>query len=179
MSLAELQVKAKQPEAAELNFKKAIELDPRAANAQLALGAYYLSLNRVADAEQQFRQAMVMAPQDPEPRRSLARLYLSQGKKDQAEEFLKRSKDDFPDDSTGYRMLGDFYISVGETDKAIAEYASLYQAHPLDLQVKKNYVQLLIIKNRLDEARKLDDELLKAFPYDPEGSGLSRSIAAA
>lgn len=169
LSLAELQGRTKQPEAAEANFRKAIELDPRSASAQLALGGYYLSLNRIADAEQQFRQAMVTAPQDPEPRRSLARLYLSQGKKDQAEEFLKRSKDDFPDDSTGYRMLGDFYISVGETDKAIAEYASLYQAHPLDLQVKKNYVQLLIIKNRLDEARKLDDEILKSLPYDPEG----------
>jgi tetratricopeptide (TPR) repeat protein len=169
LSLALLQAQAKQPEAAESSFRKAIELDPRAVNARLALGGYYLSLNRIAEGEQQFRQAMAVAPHDHEPRSALARLYLSQGKKDQAEEFLKQSKADFPDDSTGYRMLGDFYFSLGDMDKALAEYASLYQDHPLDSQVKKNYVQLLIIKHRSEEARKLDDEILKSLPNDPEG----------
>ena len=34
------------------------------------------------------------------------------------------------------------------------------------LQVKKNYIQLLILKNRLDEATKLDNEILKSNPHD-------------
>ena len=65
-------------------------------------------------------------------------------------------------------MLGDFYVATGDLDKATAEYAALYQEHPKDIQVKKNYIQLLIQKNRFDEARKLNDELLKASPNDNE-----------
>ena len=60
--------------------------------------------------------------------------------------MLRKAKQDFPDNSAGYRMLGDFYFASGDTDKALAEYQSLYSVHPSDLQVKKNYVQLLIIK---------------------------------
>ncbi len=65
-------------------------------------------------------------------------------------------------------MLGDFYRTTGDLDKATAEYAALYQEHPKDIQVKKNYTQLLIQKNRFDEARKLNDELLQASPNDNE-----------
>ncbi len=49
------------------------------------------------------------------------------------------------------------------------EYASLYSDHPKDLLVKKNYTQLLILKNRLEEATKLDNEILKANNHDVEG----------
>ena len=46
--------------------------------------------------------------------------------------------------------------------------AALYQEHPEDIQVKKNYIQLLVQKSRFDEARKLNDEVLKANPQDNE-----------
>jgi tetratricopeptide (TPR) repeat protein len=63
-------------------------------------------------------------------------------------------------------MLGDFYFANGDLDKATTEYASLFSDHPRDLKVKKNYIQLLILKNRLDEATKLNNEVLKANPRD-------------
>lgn len=63
-------------------------------------------------------------------------------------------------------MLGDYYFATGDLDKAVAEYGSLYSDHPKDPQVRKNYVQLLILKNRLDEASKLDNEILKTSPHD-------------
>jgi tetratricopeptide (TPR) repeat protein len=79
---------------------------------------------------------------------------------------LQKSKPDFPNDSVGYRMLGDFYFATGDIDKATTEYSSLFADHPKDPQVKKNYIQLLILKNRLDEAQKLNDEILKVTPND-------------
>jgi tetratricopeptide (TPR) repeat protein len=66
-------------------------------------------------------------------------------------------------------MLGDFYFTFGQVDKAMAEYESLYQEHPNDLRVKKNYVQLLIIKDRIDEATQLNDEILKKNGKDVDG----------
>ncbi|MGO9085999.1 MAG: tetratricopeptide repeat protein [Candidatus Sulfotelmatobacter sp.] len=166
LNLALVQLRSNQPAAAEGNFKKAIELTPNSVKAELALGGFYQSQQRFAEAEQQFLQASQADRQDPDPRISLARLYMAQGKKTEAEDFLKKSKADFPENSVGYRMLGDFYFATGDLDKATAEYSALYVSHPKDPLVTKNYVQLLILKNRLDEARNLNDAALKIRPGD-------------
>jgi tetratricopeptide (TPR) repeat protein len=91
---------------------------------------------------------------------------MTEGKKAEIEAFLRQTKNELADDSEGYRMLGDFYFASGDLDKATEEYGSLYSAHSRDAQVKKNYVQLLILKNRLDEAAKLNGEILKANARD-------------
>jgi tetratricopeptide (TPR) repeat protein len=164
LDLAQLQ-SVKQPDQAEMNFKKAITLAPKFVNAQLALGRFYMSHNRVPEAEQQFQQAIQAAPKDPAPRADYVRALMTEGKKTEVEAFLKQTKNDLPDNSEGYRMLGDYYSRV-DLDKATAEYASLYADHPKDPVVKKNYIQLLILKNRLDEATKLNDEVLKLGPHN-------------
>ncbi len=161
VSLAILQDRSGQTDAAEANFKKVVELDPKAVRAEMALGAFYQSHSRFAEAEQEFRKAIAVDPKLPDSRAALARLYLMEGKRAEAEEFLKQSKPDVAENPTGYRMLGDFYFATGDVDQAIKEYASLYKEHPKDLQVKKNYIQLLILKDRLEEAQKLNDEVLK------------------
>ncbi|HEX4486353.1 MAG TPA: tetratricopeptide repeat protein [Terriglobales bacterium] len=168
LGLAVLQMKMGQETDAEPNFKKAAELDPQSAVTQLALGRYYQSVNQFAEAEAQFRHAAQIDPKNTEPRTALVRLLMAEGEKGQAEVALKQAKLDFPNDSAGYRMLGDFYFATGDTAKALAEYNSLYAAHPSDPQVKKNYIQLLIIANRLDDARRLNDEVLKANGNDTE-----------
>jgi tetratricopeptide (TPR) repeat protein len=153
---------------AEPNFKKAAELDPQSAVAQLALGRYYQSVNQFSEAEAQFRHAAQVDPKNTEPRTALVRLLMAEGERDQAEAALRQAKQDFPENSEGYRMLGDFYFATGDTAKALAEYGSLHATHPSDEQVEKNYIQLLIIANHIDDARKLDDELLKANGNDTE-----------
>ena len=168
LNLAIMQVRAKLPDQAEINFKKAAELGAKNVNAQLALGIFYQSRNRMAEAEQQFKHAIEVDPKEPNSRAAYVRLLMTEGKKAEAEAYLTQSRSDFPDNSEGYRMLGDFYFANGELDKATTEYASLYREHPKDIQVKKNYIQLLILKNRLDEATKLNDEILKAAPRDTE-----------
>jgi tetratricopeptide (TPR) repeat protein len=165
--LAIFQVRSNLPDDAERNFKKATEADPKAMNAQLALGGFYQSRNRLPEAEQQFKHAVGVDPKNPAPRAALVRLLMQEGKKDETESFLRQTKKDLPENPEGYRMLGDYY-ATWDIDKATAEYGSLYNEHPRDIQVKKNYIQLLILKNRLDEATKLDDEILKANAHDLE-----------
>jgi cellulose synthase operon protein C len=166
VNLALLQLRLNQPDQAEVNLKKAADLAPKVMNIQLALGGFYQSHNRFPEAEKQFNQAISVAPADPTPREALVRLYMAEGKKDEAENLLKQSRKDFPDNSEGYRLLGDFYFATGDLDKAVTEYTSLYADHPRDIQVKKNYIQLLILKNRLDEATKLNEEILKENPRE-------------
>jgi len=164
--LAILQIRANLPDQAEANFKKAIEVDPKSMNAQLALGGFYQSRKRLPEAEQQFKHAIDRDPKSPAPRAAYARLLMQEGKKDEIEPFLRQTKKDLSSTPEGYRMLGDFYFAAGDLDKATTEYTALNHDHPKDLQTKKNYIQLLILKNRLDDATKLDNEILKANAKD-------------
>jgi tetratricopeptide (TPR) repeat protein len=164
--MAIFQLRSNLPDQAEINFKKAVQVDPKAVNAQLALAGFYQSRSRFAEAEQEFKHAIDVDPKSPAPRAAYVRLLLQEGKKNEIESFLRQTKKDLSDNREGYRMLGDFYFASGDLDKATTEYTSLYNDHPRDTQVKKNYIQLLILKNRLDEATKLDNELLKSNPRD-------------
>jgi tetratricopeptide (TPR) repeat protein len=168
LNLAMLQMHGQQWDAAEASLKKAVDLNPKSTNGLLSLGNLYQSRGRFPEAEQLFRRAIASAPDDPDPRLSLARLFMAENKLREAEEFLRQSKKDFPNNSVGYRMLGDFYYFNNQLDKATDEYAALYRDHAKDMVVKKNYIQLLILKDRLDEARKLNDEALKTKPDDED-----------
>ena len=165
--LAIFQLRSNLPDQAEDNFKKATEVDPKAMNAQLALGGFYQSRNRLPEAERQLKHAVDVDPKSPAPRAAFVRLLMQENKRSEAEAFLQQTKKALSDNPEAYRMLGDFY-ATSDIDKATAEYASLYRDHPKDLQVKKNYIQLLLLKNRFDEATKLDDEILKGNAKDIE-----------
>lgn len=169
MNLGALQLGANQADAAEASFKKAIELDAKSVQANLALGNFYGTQRRWADAELLFRRAVQLGPKNPVTHAALARLFLAQGQREQAEQILTEAKKAMSDVPQGYRLLGDFYVVTREAQKAVAEYGALYQQHPGDLQVKKNYAQLLIGVNRLDEANKITDEILKKNPKDIDG----------
>jgi len=169
LNQALLQIEAQQFEAAEASLKKAAALDPKAMNAQLALGGFYQTRGRLPEAEEEFKKAVALDPKSPDPRSALVRLYMMEGKKSEAESFLKQTKHDLSDVPVGYRMLGDYYFASGDLDKALNEYEAIHKDHPRDIQTKKNYIQLLILKNRLDEARQLNDGILKTTPQDNEG----------
>jgi len=170
-----LQLRSNMTDQAEASFKRAVQADPAAMNGQLALGGFYQSHNRLPEAEQQFHHAIEIGPKDPAPRAALVRLLMQQGKRDDAVTVLKETKKDLQDNPEGYRMLGDFYFATGDVESAYMEYGSLYKDHPKDLQTKKNYIQILILKSqmdqatklsRLDEATKLNNEILKSTPHD-------------
>jgi len=169
LGLALLQAKNNQLDVAESNFKKAAQLNPKATDPLVMLGSFYQSRGRFDEAEQQFRNAIAVDPSNPSLDGFLARLYLAEGKKDQAESFLQQASLHFSDNSDGYRMLGDFYSATGNLDNAVAEYGRLFAKHPKDLQVRKNYIQLLILKNQLDAANRLIDEMLKSDANDSDG----------
>jgi len=167
--LALIQLRSNQADAAEGNFKKATLLDPGAMAPRLMLANYYQARGRFAEAERQLLEAIRSNSTNPEPAAALARLYLVEGKKADAENLLIQTKPNYGDNSAGYRMLGDFYLGLGEFEKATNEYRSLYEEHSKDLQVKKNFTDLLIHTNQLPEAKKVDQEILKADPNDSDG----------
>jgi tetratricopeptide (TPR) repeat protein len=168
LQVALFQLANNQPDQAEASFKKAVDVDPKAMNAQIALGTFYQSVNRLPEAEQQFQHAIEIDPTSIAPRSALMRLLMREGKSPEAEALALKTKKELPDNPDAYRMPGDFYIATSDFDKASAEYGSLYKDHPQNSQVMRKYIQILILKNRLDEAAKLNDEILQSNPHDSE-----------
>lgn len=166
LMLALLQARLDLPEQAESNFKKSIEMEPKALKSQLSLASFFQSRSRFSEAERQFTHTIDLFPKEPEARIALVRLLLQENKTNEAEAFLKQSKVDLRDTPEGYRMLGDFYFAIGDLDKAANEYSSVCHDHPKDLQAKKNFIQLLILKNKLQQADDLNNEILKNSPHD-------------
>ena len=89
---------------------------------------------------------------------------MNQGQDSLAEKILTDAKAQLKDDPAAYRMLGDYYLGRGNNDKALAEFSELAKQHPKDPQVRKTYIQLLLLNNRVDEAAALSNELLKNRP---------------
>lgn len=174
--LALLQAGAGESAEAEENFKKAKSLDSSSITSLMALGNFYEQQHRWPEAANEFQAAITRAPKNPVPRAALATVYMNQGQDSLAEKILSEAKEQLADDSTAYRMLGDYYLGRGENAKAMAEFSALSTQHPKDLQVRKTYIQLLVLNHRIDEAASLTDELLKRAPQDVEGLVLKGEI---
>ena len=167
IALGSIQVRAGALVDAEENLKKAKFLDPASIAPLMMLGDFYQQQKRWVEAEHEIESAISLAPKVPMPRAALAGLYVSQGQDSLAEKVLVDAKKQL-DDPAGYRMLGDFYLSRGENTKALAEFAALLAKHRSDFEVRKTYIQLLLLNHRIEEAAQLNEEILKKSPEDTE-----------
>ncbi len=166
VTLAVIQEKMNRIVETEQTLEKALSIDPKFLPARLVLGGFYQRRQRWNDAELQFRKGIEIESTNTVPRAALAWLFVTSGRKEQAERTLEAAKAALPGDPLGYRLLGDFYVATGEQAKALTEFASLQQAHPKDIAVKKRYIELLINGKQFDRAMTLNEELLKEKTKD-------------
>ena len=168
LNLGHIQARQKDLSGAEQSFKRAISLDPQGALPRTTLGRLYQENKRWSEAEKVFEDAIQAAPKDVAPRGSLAALYFSQGQEAQGEKVLVEAKEQLSSNPNAYKLLGESYLARRQYDKALAEFASLSAKYPSDLSVRKTYIQLLILNNRIDEADTQAKTVLQLTPTDPE-----------
>ena len=102
---------------AEDAFKEAVAINPTAIAARLALGGFYWSLRRPADAETQFKAALANDPQHPLANRALAVFYISAGRPSEAEPYLRTLAGALPE-GAGKLMLAEYYLMQNKVDAA-------------------------------------------------------------
>ena len=166
-NLAVLQQRNNDLASAEKNLQKAISLDPKSLGPILALGgALSAAESHLRRRKKNFRRP------SPYIRKILAfasssRIFiLPAARRIKLKSYCRTPKIELKDNPDAYGLLGDFYISQGEVGKATAEFASLHAQHPKDNHVSAAYAQLLIQQNRMDDATKLNDDILKSNPKD-------------
>ncbi len=168
LNLGQIQMRAGKMEDAEASFKRARELDSKSVVPFMTLGTFYAREKRWTEAQEQFKAAIQRAPNDVVPRAALAGLYFGEGQVAQAEQVLTDAKNQLSSNPAAYRMLGDSYLSRGEMAKAVSEFGALSAKYPNDLSVRRSYIQLLILNDRLDEANQLTEEILRKNSKDGE-----------
>ena len=136
-----------QTRAAIQEFNKAVEINPRSADAKSALGLAYQQLNQPALAARAFHDALDISPHAPGILNNYGAFLLSQGKLDEAEEALKRALADplYPTPQFAYLNLAKAHVARADQQQARAD---LNRA----LEIQPNFAPALLQLAILDYA---------------------------
>ena len=164
---------ATQQDSVEAELKKSVVLDPRSVNAKLLLAAFYARNKRFQDAEQMCWNAVTADEKSLSARQSLAQIILKEGDQPRAEQVLRQASNDLAENPRGVRILADYYLRSGQTDKAKAEFASLAQKYPKNLDLQEGYVRILLQVKDFATAQTIVTGLMKKNSKDPQVAGLN------
>ncbi len=151
---------------AEQILKKAVSEAPQSAEPLVALGQLYLVLRKTGEAEASLRRALDLDPRNATALQYLAGIEAAAGRSDQAGELYRR-----------LTALGDkrfrsvharYLLQTGKTDAGIAELQKLYQQDPGDRDTRTRLVAAYAQHNRLPDARRVLEAVLKVNGQDVE-----------
>ena len=164
--LGALYVFTGKPAEAQAVFRKAVQANPKSVLALVALSRFYSSQHRMAEAEAALWDGAKLEPRSSLPRLRLVELYLASGRLADGERVAAELKRIAPDDPQAYRALGLLYVSTGQKEKAAAEFRSVAAAKPKDTAVKGYLIESLMDLNQLEEAARLNQQVLASNPGD-------------
>jgi serine/threonine protein kinase/Tfp pilus assembly protein PilF len=100
--------------------KKALDLEPNAANPHDCLGSAYLSKGMYQEAIRECRTAMALSRHDPDRAVCLGRALAAAGEREESRKVLQDMQGEGRQNHTPPYFLGVLYAAVGENDKAFA-----------------------------------------------------------
>jgi Tfp pilus assembly protein PilF len=100
--------------------KKALDLEPNAANPHDCLGSAYLSKGMYQVAIHECRTAMALSGQDPDRAVCLGRAYAAAGEREESRKVLQDMQGEGRQKHTPPYFLGVLYAALGENDQAFA-----------------------------------------------------------
>jgi tetratricopeptide (TPR) repeat protein len=150
---------------AEIQFRNALKIDPRFADAYLQLSKASIATAHWQDAFGNLQRAMQLDPNLTEAHLTISRLYLSSRQFDQAEEqaleILKRE----PNNVEAYQLLGSIYLNSGREPEAREAFAHCIQLAPNDAS---GYLNLGLMELSLHNYPAAERDLLKAKQVNPQ-----------
>ncbi|HEX6289275.1 MAG TPA: tetratricopeptide repeat protein [Herpetosiphonaceae bacterium] len=118
-ALAELAIARNQPELAEAELQRALELEPQRGSAHILLGKLYAhQLGQPAAAVEQFRAAVALESDDPQVYRQLGEALLEAGNAEAAEASFKKALQLAPTSHEAQHGLATAYLAQQQYDAA-------------------------------------------------------------
>jgi serine/threonine-protein kinase len=147
--------------AAESNYKRALELDPNSANAHLFYSHFLSNMERHAEALAEVKIARELDPLFPFVGALEGQFLNHAGRNDESLDRLKKTIELAPNFWMPHLFASSAYIEEGMYDEAIAETRKTTELSPAQTVSIAFEGYALAKSGRQDEARKLLDKLLK------------------
>ncbi|HPD14446.1 MAG TPA: tetratricopeptide repeat protein [Planctomycetota bacterium] len=159
-------------------FELAAEIDPKAVEPVLQLGAYFLRTTQVDLATQQAHRALKIEENNPRALALLASCQLAEKKLEEARATLSRIAESkaVPKGDLPYLQLAELDLLDGKTDRAISRYREAVAASPKSIPAHMGLGEALRLKGNLREAIEHFREALAIdATYSPALLALSRA----
>jgi len=176
LSAGALLDKQGQPDQAEVEYKRALALDGKSADATVGLANLYMRQKKFPEAEELLRKLMVLRPDDPAVHLQLGRVLAASGKPDDAVAELQAGSKANPNDPSLRRELGDIYLDANKYDLAAAQYKPLIETTPKDFDLRMSYGKALLMLRDFPEAQK---QFLAAASIKPDAGDAYWQVAVA
>jgi len=161
------------PEVAVEDLKKAIELDPKLAEAYVSLGRAYFQMNMTDEATAEFEKAVQVDPNNLRAHIYLAQDYAQAGKNDKVIEHLSKAAELDNSNPQILKELGGMLLKYGnESDESKAREVleKAVKMLPDDPEVLMNYGYTLYLVSRFNEAVTNLKKALEIQPIYPEAN---------
>ncbi len=158
---------------AAVEFRNAVEIDPRFAEARYQLGLAYLKTERPGEALRELERAASLDPSNTDALLKTAEIYLLAGQPDNSLESIRKileTNRDFPD---AYAVLAQAELAKGNTEKAEDAIARALELSPDESRYHIIHARILAAADRLNAA---ENVLKKAVEMEPSVPNLKRLI---
>jgi len=158
----------KQYAAASIQFKKALQIDPRFAEAHYKLATALLALQRFQDAFKELNTTVELDPNNLKARADMGNLYVLSRSPQyyaKAEEQARYIIEHDPNSPDGYRLLGTVLFAEGHSQEALDAYTKLISLSPNDTAAYLNRGVLYASLKKFPEA---ESDFHQAIALDPK-----------
>nr|MBC7245620.1 tetratricopeptide repeat protein [Chloroflexota bacterium] len=158
-----------------LEFKQAVEADPRIAAAHTALGHHYRRKGLLTKAADEFRSAVLLSS-DYENYFNLGRVLTELEQYKEAAEAFRQCLALEPNDPSALYELGYALCALGQFDEALAHFQTLTEEYPEDWELKFAQADCYMGKKDYDTAERLLIEAWHSAPPNADTSQLREAL---
>ncbi|MEN9724337.1 MAG: hypothetical protein RJB38_2323 [Pseudomonadota bacterium] len=169
-------MRAQQTEKAEIQYKRALGIDPTSDQISSNLGALYLQSGRLKDAERAFEDALVANPNNSRALSGMAAALLADGKKREAHDYFAKSLQlELDQPQAVYHLVKCAYEikSYATAARILGDYVRIAPPNP---NLLYSLAGLQFHLGRIEEAQTTVSKILRMQPTHSGANDLSKLI---
>jgi len=141
-----------QADLAQVNYEKALALNPKDADAQYNLGLVLARTGRTEEAMGDFQKALKLNPNHANAHNNLGALLERQGQTAEAMEHYERALENYRDHAEAHNNIGVLLEKMGRSDEAMDHFAKALEVNPDYRDAHYNLGLFLANMGRTDDA---------------------------
>jgi tetratricopeptide (TPR) repeat protein len=157
-----------------IQFRSALEIDPRYAAAHYQLGRTYLALRNPGSAYRELTESVTLDPGNADAQLEFAALLIGRRQFDQAQSVAQRVLDALPGNVRALTILGENYILTHDFPKAIEEFQKVAELEP---QRVESYTALGAAYGAAGRFSEAEDAYRKATGNNPKSAQAHMSLS--